>query len=156
MPESDLSQSLSESRDPRPSAKFNQPTLRRVTPPADGVDSDDEELAVRLTLEEKFKHISLDPGKQHFIGKSSNLMFIQTAVEFQEGSSTERKSDSSRSQTPVTKLPFFDSATVRPSCLCMFMTLIDCTSGYPGDPRNNFTSLSLMTTSCNRCLTLSS
>ncbi|EKM61282.1 uncharacterized protein PHACADRAFT_247779 [Phanerochaete carnosa HHB-10118-sp] len=113
MSEGDLSRSLSDSIDPGPSTSFGpppkQPVTRRVTPPVDGVDSDDEELAVRQTLEEKFKHISLDPGKQHFIGKSSNLMFIQTALEFQEGSSSEKKSDSSRDQTPSTMPPFFDS-----------------------------------------------
>ena len=117
MPENDLSQSLSELRDPQPSASvvsppLKQPAQHRTTPPVDDVDSDDEELAVRQTLEEKFKHISLDPGRQHYVGKSSNLVFIQTAVDFQEGSSSERKSDSSRSQTPTTKLPFFDSPPV--------------------------------------------
>ncbi|GJE87560.1 fungal-specific transcription factor domain-containing protein [Phanerochaete sordida] len=113
IPENDLSQSLSELRDPQPSASvvspLSQSAQHRATPPADDVDSDDEELAVRQTLEEKFKHISLDPGRQHYVGKSSNLVFIQTAVDFQEGSNSERKSDSSRSQTPTTKLPFFDS-----------------------------------------------
>lgn len=119
MSESDLSRSLSDSKDPGPNTSFGpskQSAMHRMTPPADSVDSDDEELAVRQTLEEKFKHISLDPGKQHFIGKSSNLMFIQTAREFQEGSSSEKKSDSSRDQTPFTMPPFFDSAAVR---LCL-------------------------------------
>jgi hypothetical protein len=127
LPESELSPNGLEPRESGTSsfAGTPVPALHRVTPPVDEFDSDDEELAVRQTIEEKFKHISLDPGKQHFIGKSSNLMFIQTAMEFQEGSSD--GGSNHKSETSATKPVFFDSSAVSPFSA---LTSGECTNPF--------------------------
>lgn len=113
-PEAELLRGSVDSTPEPGSSKFvgtHKPTLHAATPPPEESDSDDEELTVRRTLEEKFKHISLDPGLPHFVGKSSSLMFIQTAMESlqrQEPNTTVRGGE----ELPETKLSILDSSKV--------------------------------------------
>lgn len=117
VPDANLSRSSVDPKDSEGSSSFvgphHPPSLQSSTPPVEDVDSDDEELTVRRTLEEKFKHISLDPGKSHFVGKSSSLMFIQTALEslqLGEGSLDERSDRGADSAGPDSV--HFDQALV--------------------------------------------
>lgn len=128
LPEAELLRGFVDSTPEPGSSNFvgtHKPTLHPATPPPEEFDSDDEELTVRRTLEEKFKHISLDPGLPHFVGKSSSLMFIQTAMESlqrQEPNTTIRSGE----ELPGTKLSILDSSKVQriPDTVCCLLTLI--------------------------------
>ena len=47
----------------------------------DDLDPSDDEITTRNTLAASFNDISLYSGHDHFLGKSSSLMFLQTALD---------------------------------------------------------------------------
>ncbi len=78
----------------RPSARFSNmaATFERD---ADDVDSSDDELTLRMSIEKRIKHLSLATHPPQFLGKSSGLSFLQTALDVKEayvnGESSTRK-----------------------------------------------------------------
>ena len=52
-------------------------------------DPSDDEFTARQTIEERFKGLSIDPGPQHFFGKSSSLMMLQKAMDIEQGYTTD-------------------------------------------------------------------
>lgn len=48
---------------------------------ADDLDPSDDEITAQHTLAQHLKRIKLNPGHVRFFGKSSSVMFIQTAID---------------------------------------------------------------------------
>lgn len=51
---------------------------------ADDLDPSDDEITARDTLAQSFETFSIYPGHDHFLGKSSSLMFLQTAIDMKQ------------------------------------------------------------------------
>lgn len=64
------------------SSKANSARLPPKLPPvdADDLDPSDDEITARNTLEKHMKSLTVDPGHPRFFGKSSSVMFLQTAM----------------------------------------------------------------------------
>ncbi|KAJ3558753.1 hypothetical protein NM688_g738 [Phlebia brevispora] len=81
-PTSDSEQSLKvdtqspAARLPSMASKFDQPD--------DDLDPSDDEMTLRHNLEQSIRHLSLEANRPNFLGKSSGLMFLQTALDLRE------------------------------------------------------------------------
>lgn len=67
------------------SASTSKTLGTRIPPSLPPVDSDDldpsdDEITARNTLERHMKNLAVDPGHPRFFGKSSSVMFLQTAM----------------------------------------------------------------------------
>lgn len=79
-----------------------------VTIDSDHIDSSDDEANARRNLVRSFDDMSFYPRHDHFLGKSSNLMLLQTAMDMREeykGSEGERTGAGAGSGE---KLPLFE------------------------------------------------
>ncbi|THH00006.1 hypothetical protein EW026_g2466 [Hermanssonia centrifuga] len=84
---------------------------RRTTLPAvqplpldktDDPDHSDEELVGRHSLEHHIKKMTVDPGQPRFFGKSSTIMFVQSAIDLKHGIN---KNDEVNNKIGIDKLP---------------------------------------------------
>lgn len=53
-------------------------------PKEEDLDPSDDEMTLRQNIELSIKHLSLESGHPQFLGKSSGLMFLQTALDMKE------------------------------------------------------------------------
>ncbi len=51
---------------------------------ADDLDPSDDEVSARQSIVQSFVDLSLCPVHDHFLGKSSSLMFLQTAMDVKQ------------------------------------------------------------------------
>ncbi|PSR72545.1 hypothetical protein PHLCEN_2v11538 [Hermanssonia centrifuga] len=68
----------------------------------DDPDHSDEELVGRHTLEHHIKKMTVDPGQPRFFGKSSTIMFVQSAIDLKHGIN---KNDEVNNKIGIDKLP---------------------------------------------------
>ena len=64
-----------------------QPKLPPVD--ADDLDPSDNEMTARDTLERHMRNLAVDPGHPRFFGKSSSVMFLQTAMALKQSYTSE-------------------------------------------------------------------
>ena len=55
-----------------------------ASPDDEDLEDSDDEVTLRQNIELSIKHLSLESGHPHFLGKSSGLMFLQTALDMKE------------------------------------------------------------------------
>ena len=88
----DMQSPFSEDRvsmSPRPHTRPGTSALVPITPvssppiDADDLDPSDDEVTLRKTLAQGFQDLALQTG-DHFLGKSSSLMFLQTAFDLKK------------------------------------------------------------------------
>ena len=72
----------------------------------DDFDPSDDEFSARQTIEERFKTLSIDPGPQHFFGKSSSLMLLQKAMDIQQGYTEDASPGANNPGSPEQKADF--------------------------------------------------
>lgn len=79
---------------------------------ADDVDSSDDEVTLRHSIEQRMKYLSLGPTLPQFLGKSSGLSFLNTALDFKEAYDT-GQSYSVQQQLAETRPEFWGELSVR-------------------------------------------
>lgn len=89
----------------------------------DDLDPSDNEMTARHTLERNMKNLSINAGHPRFFGKSSSVMFLQTAIALRKeytGQSTMRTdAEGKRNLLPCKRPEFWRAHPVSATHLCM-------------------------------------
>ena len=86
------------------------PVTPIASPPidADDLDPSDDEVSYRKSLSKGFEDLHLNPHNEHFLGKSSSLMFLHTALDMKKEYVNPTPKDAApvpRTQEPLTLMP---------------------------------------------------